>query len=169
MSDNLLSIQSTCLSFSLKKHNHFCELCVPLPVQRGLVVVLTFSLNLAQEQLPWKPGSWSSKRAEHPHLALTLVGGEAIQHFWKETLVQGQQRNHQLHFSSASRMMGCDAAPLMAPEQRADAFLASVKSFEDILEMQMPSKCYSNEQTSSESWRQPNFPSGLFIKCWCIL
>lgn len=100
MSDNLLSIQSTCLSFSLKKHNHFCELCVPLPVQRGLVVVLTFSLNLAQEQLPWKPGSWSSKGAEHPHLALTLVGGEAIQHFWRESLVQGQQRNHQLHFSS---------------------------------------------------------------------
>lgn len=51
--------------------------------------------------------------------------------------------------------------------ETADAFLAPVKSFEDILEMQMNSKYYSNEQTSSESLRQPNFPSGLFIKCIC--
>lgn len=51
--------------------------------------------------------------------------------------------------------------------ETADAFLASVKSFEGILEVQMHSKYYSNEQTS-ESLRQPNVPSGLFIKCWCV-
>lgn len=80
--------------------------------------------------------------------------------------------------SSGSRRMGSvGAAPLTASECRAGVrrrlkqLMLSWHLWNHLKtcwKCKIHSKYYSNEQTSSESLRQPSFPSGLFIKCWWI-
>lgn len=162
-----------CLSFSLKKHNHFCELCLfkgphgcphflikshpravaletrELIQQRGWASSPCLDFGGRWGHSALLKGEFSARPAEKPPATVFL---------WFQDDGKWCCSSHSFWVKSRSQ----------EEVETADASLASVESFEDILEMQMHSKCYSNEQTSSESLRQTNFPSGLFIECWWI-